>query len=113
MKKWVHLLPIRYATKGEPSPVANLLLILVLVLLVIAPLLLSPDAPYEGADGKAEEIIMEINPAYEPWWEPIWEPPSGEIESMLFSLQAAAGSLFIGFSLGRISAHRKNSDRQS
>lgn len=82
-------------------------LLFVVVLLVAAPLLLLPDSPYEGADGLAEYIVMEINPDYKPWREPLWEPPSSEIESMLFALQAAAGSLFIGFYLGRMSALRK------
>ncbi len=83
------------------------LLLSVVVLLVIAPLLLRPDAPFEGADEMAEDIIMEINPDYEPWLEPVWEPPSNEIESMLFALQAAAGSMFIGFYLGRLSVQSK------
>ncbi len=83
-----------------------LLLFLAVVLLAAMPLLLTPDAPFEGADGMAEEIILEINPEFEPWREPFWEPPSGEIESMLFALQAAAGSLFIGYYLGRLSARR-------
>lgn len=86
-----------------------LLLLLIVVLLVAAPLLLTPEASFDGADGMAEDIIMEINPEFEPWREPFWEPPSGEIESMLFTLQAAAGSLFIGFYLGRLTARRRDS----
>ena len=33
--------------------------------------------------------------------DPIWEPPSGEIESLFFSLQAALGALVIGYAIGR------------
>lgn len=55
---------------------------------------------WAGADEEAEELITKINPDYEPWFSPVWEPPSGEIESMLFSLQAAIGALIIGYFLG-------------
>ncbi|HAP31597.1 MAG TPA: energy-coupling factor ABC transporter substrate-binding protein [Firmicutes bacterium] len=88
---------------------AYLLLLCIVVLLVITPLILNPGAEFGGADGMAEEIILTINPAYEPWREPIWEPPSGEIESMLFTLQAVVGSLVIGFFLGKLSARHKSS----
>ena len=33
-------------------------------------------------------------------WKP-WEPPSGEIESLLFALQAAIGAGFIGYYVGK------------
>ena len=51
-----------------------------------------------GADGSAAEIIEEGG--YEPWFDPIWEPPSGEIESLFFSLQAALGAIVIGYFFG-------------
>ncbi len=35
---------------------------------------------------------------------PLWEPPSGEIESLLFALQAAIGAGLVGFYFGRRSA---------
>ncbi len=53
-----------------------------------------------GADELAEEAIGKLNPGYEPWFSPLWEPPSGEIESLLFSVQAAVGALIIGYILG-------------
>ncbi len=54
-----------------------------------------------GTDGEAEGIISEITGGtYQPWIDPIWEPPGGEIESLLFSLQAAIGGLIIGYFLG-------------
>jgi cobalt/nickel transport protein len=51
-----------------------------------------------GADGAAAEIIE--GSGYEPWFNPIWEPPSGEIESLFFSLQAAIGAIIIGYFFG-------------
>lgn len=50
------------------------------------------DAEYGGADGEAKDMINEITDGYEPIANPIWEPPSGEIESLLFGLQAAIGA---------------------
>ncbi|AKB25846.1 Additional substrate-specific component CbiN of cobalt ECF transporter [Methanosarcina sp. MTP4] len=59
------------------------------------------DAEYGGADGEAEGVIEEITGGtYVPIAEPIWEPPSGEIESLLFGLQAAIGAGIIGYFLG-------------
>lgn len=80
----------------------NLILILLVVLIAALPLWLRPDAEFGGADGQAEEAIMELNPDYEPWFEPILEPASGDVESLLFALQAAIGAGVVGFILGRI-----------
>ena len=80
----------------------NTILIILVVLLAAIPLWLRPDAEFGGADGEAEEAILELNPDYEPWFEPILEPASGEVESLLFALQAAIGAGVVGFVLGRI-----------
>ena len=37
---------------------------------------------------------------FKPWFSSIWEPPSGEIESLLFALQAAIGAIIIGYAFG-------------
>ena len=66
------------------------------------PLWLLPNAEFGGADGQAEEVILELQPDYEPWFEPILEPASGEVESLLLALQAAIGAGVVGFVLGRI-----------
>ena len=71
----------------------NLILIVLVVLLAALPLWLLPNAEFGGADGQAEEVILELQPDYEPWFEPILEPASGEVESLLFALQAAIGYL--------------------
>lgn len=78
----------------------NLILILMALLIIIAPLVLNSGAEYSGADGKAQDLINEINPTYKPWFSSIYEPPSGEIESLLFSVQAALGAGIIGYYLG-------------
>lgn len=84
----------------------NFLLIMGAILLAIIPLLLIQDSEFEGADGKAEEAITEIDPAYEPWFSTIWEPPGGETESLLFALQAAIGAGFIAYFFGYARAKR-------
>jgi len=80
---------------------STIVLILVVIVLILLPFYIAPhNADFGGADGKAEEAITEINPNYQPWFSPLMEPPSGEIESLLFSLQAAIGSGIIFYYLG-------------
>ena len=56
------------------------------------------DGYFGGADDAAGEAIEETG--FEPWFSSIWEPPSGEIESLLFALQAAIGAIIIGYFFG-------------
>ena len=51
---------------------------------------------FGGADDAAESEIGEIDSTYQPWFGAPWDPPSGEIESVLFAVQAAIGALIIG-----------------
>ena len=96
----------------KQSNKTNYLLILLAIVIVIVPLFIKGDAEFGGADDQAEDVIGEINSDYEPWFEPLWEPPSGEIESLLFSLQVAIGAGAIGYIFGimkekkRIAANR-------
>lgn len=70
------------------------------ILLAIIPLFLHPESEFSGADGQAQELIAQINPGLQPWAEPLWSPPGGEIESLLFALQAALGAGLIGYFFG-------------
>jgi len=58
-----------------------------------------------GADGAAADLIEASG--YEPWIEPFWAPPSGEVESLLFALQAAIGAVIIGYVFGYWRASRE------
>ncbi|MCC9704913.1 energy-coupling factor ABC transporter substrate-binding protein [Streptomyces sp. MNU76] len=82
----------------------NVLLLLVVAALAVLPLALGlgdhKEQPFTGADGEAETAITEIEPDYEPWFSPLYEPPSGEIESALFSLQAALGAGVLAYYFG-------------
>lgn len=89
----------------------NLLLVLMVAALVVIPLALYGGADFGGADGEAEKVISEINPDYQPWFQSIWEPPGGEIESLLFALQAAIGGGFIGYYFGYVRGKRKGQGR--
>jgi cobalt/nickel transport protein len=60
---------------------------------------------FGGADDVASTAIEETG--YTPWFKSIWEPPSGEIESLLFALQAAIGALIIGYILGYYNGRSK------
>lgn len=90
----------------------NLILIVLVVLLAALPLWLLPNAEFGGADGQAEEVILELQPDYEPWFEPILEPASGEVESLLFALQAAIGSGIVCFVLGRVTAKKPEDQKK-
>ena len=89
----------------------NLILIGLVILLAAFPLWYCRDAEFGGADGMAGELIEESNPDYEPWFQHIFEPASGEVESLLFALQAAIGSGIVCFVLGRVTA-KKTEDQK-
>ena len=87
-------------------------LIILVIALAIIPLFLAKGAEFVGADGEAEAAITEIKPDYEPWFSPLWEPPSGEIESLLFALQAALGVGFIAYFFGYKAGAKKNASQK-
>lgn len=91
----------------------NLILIALTLILAFLPIIVFKNAEFAGADGMAEEAVMTINPEYVPWFEPLIELPSGEVESLLFSLQAALGAGIVGFILGRMTAGKKEVDSRA
>jgi len=99
--------------KQSKNGLSNWLLLLGVVVLAVAPLVLIKGAEFSGADGQAEDAIKEIQPEYKPWFNPLIELPSGEIESLLFSVQAAAGAGAIGYIIGLYkgrSQHQRNKE---
>ena len=84
----------------------NLILSIIVIALAVLPLVTLKNAEFAGADGLAETAITEINPDYKTWFSSIYEPASGEIESLLFAVQAALGAGVVGFVLGRITAKK-------
>lgn len=90
----------------------NLILIILAILIVVLPLVFVK-GEYGGSDDAASEQIEALNPDYEPWFESLWEPPSGEVESLLFGLQAAIGAGAIGYIIGswKGAASKKEKDK--
>ena len=86
----------------KQSKKINIVLILLVVGIVLFPLIIKSGSDFEGADDQAGDIISDIDPSYEPWAESLWEPPSGEVESLLFSVQVALGAGAIGYILGSL-----------
>ncbi|MDO5837137.1 MAG: energy-coupling factor ABC transporter substrate-binding protein [Methanobacterium sp.] len=90
-----------------------IVLLALVAIIVIIPLAMysgmgEDEGYFGGADSSAGPVIEETG--YEPWFSSIWEPPSGEIESLLFALQAAIGALIIGYILGYF--HGQASERK-
>lgn len=89
----------------------------IVILIVIAIIFIVPFVMYNGlgedegyfggSDDSGSEYIEQNNPDYQPWAEVVWEPPSGEIESLLFALQAAIGGLIFGYVFGMYNTQRK------
>lgn len=80
-----------------------IILLCLVAIIVIAPLIIyngmgEDEGYFGGADDAAGPVIEETG--YQPWFNSIWEPPSGEIESLLFALQAAIGAVIIGYVFG-------------
>ncbi len=92
----------------------SILLLGLVILLTIIPLVIQKNAEFAGADGMAESAITEIDPDYTPWASSWWEPPSGEIESLLFALQAALGAgvffYVLGYYKGRSDFKKRSKD---
>ncbi|UWX57761.1 energy-coupling factor ABC transporter substrate-binding protein [Chlorobaculum sp. MV4-Y] len=80
-----------------------------MIALAAVPLMTLKHAEFGGSDDHAEEAITELHPGYKPWFAPFWEPPGGEVESLLFALQAALGAGVLGYGLGFLRASREPS----
>ncbi|WP_297421952.1 energy-coupling factor ABC transporter substrate-binding protein [Clostridium sp.] len=96
--------------KGNNLLKKNLVLAILVIAIAVLPLLFLKNAEFAGSDDKAKEAITQINSDYKPWFSPIWEPPSAEIESLLFSLQAAIGSGIICYYLGYLKGKSKRDE---
>ncbi|KFZ43801.1 energy-coupling factor ABC transporter substrate-binding protein [Anoxybacillus flavithermus] len=87
---------------------SNRILMFIAALLIVFPLLVVRNTEFAGADVLAEEMIQQIAPNYEPWFDVFFEPPGGEVETLLFSLQAAFGAGIIGYIIGLYKGRKRN-----
>ncbi len=100
------------------SELRKLTLIVVLLIAVIGfvtafvPGMIGITPEWGGADAAAAIKIGEISD-YKPWFSPLWEPPSGEIETLLFSLQAAIGAGIIGYIAGLYTGRKEKKRDQT
>lgn len=80
----------------------NMILLAAAALIAAIPLLMTFEGEhvFAGADGQAQAMVHQLQPDYTPSAETLWEPPSGEIESLLFMLQAGLGAGLLGYYLG-------------
>lgn len=76
------------------------ILLALTAMIIVLPFFIDHGGEYGGSDGEAEEMIQQISPDYEPWFESLYEPASGEIESLLFTLQGSLGAAVIFYILG-------------
>lgn len=92
----------------------------IILLAMVAVIVIFPLAIYNGkgeeqgyfggSDDQGPEYIESTG--YTPWFQSIWEPPSGEIESLLFAVQAAIGAIIIGYVLGYYQGQDKERKRR-
>ena len=83
----------------------DIILLVIAAMLVVLPMIFVK-APadgtqgFQGADSQAQVLVGKIAPDFKPWFKPLWTPPSGEIQSLLFALQAGIGCGFLGYYAG-------------
>lgn len=90
-----------------------IILLLICVLIAVIPLATNKESEFGGADGAAEEAILELSPDYEPWASPILEPPGGETESLLFCIQAALGAGIFGYGFGVLRERSRKESKEA
>ena len=81
----------------------NIILFIIVLVILIVPLAMysglgEEQGYFGGSDDQGSDGVSETR--YKPWFESFWEPPSGEIDSLLFAVQAAIGAIIIGYFFG-------------
>ena len=84
---------------------------LILLAMVAALMILPFFINHGGEFGEAESQIQVVAPDYQPWFQPLYEPASGEIESLLFTLQGSLGAAVIFYILGYARGRQRRDDR--
>lgn len=87
----------------------NIILIVCVILIVVIPLAFVK-GEYGGSDDQGTAMVKKLDPSYKIWAHPLWTPPSGEIESLIFTVQGSLGTGVICYLLGN--AHGKKKMRK-
>ena len=90
----------------------NLILLALILFIAVAPLIFGSGGEFKGSDDQGTQAITAIAPGYQPWFKPLWTPPSDEVESLLFSLQAAIGAGLLGYYVGLRRGRRQAEERR-
>ena len=77
-----------------------------ILLAMVAALMILPFFINHGG-----EFGQVVAPDYQPWSQPLYEPASGEIESLLFTLQGSLGAAVIFYILGYARGRQRRDDR--
>ncbi|EBT2497430.1 TPA: energy-coupling factor ABC transporter substrate-binding protein [Salmonella enterica subsp. enterica serovar Eastbourne] len=88
----------------------TLILLAMVLALIVLPFFIDNGGEFGGSDGEAENQIQVVAPHYTPWFTPFYEPASGEIESLLFTLQGAIGAAVIFYILGYTKGRQRRDD---
>jgi cobalt/nickel transport protein len=98
--------------------ITGYLIIFISISLLLLLVYITASQPIKGAGEWAGGDALLVNQIegvsggeYKPWFKPVWEPPSGEIETFLFSLQAAFGAIIIGYYIGYYKGKREVSEK--
>jgi cobalt/nickel transport protein len=78
----------------------NILMLGAAVGLSLAPVFIFQGKEFKATDSINITAIEEVKPGYKPWFQPVIKPSGGEIETFLFSAQAAIGSGIVCYILG-------------
>lgn len=77
----------------------NIYLLIGVILLILIPFMFVK-GEYGGSDDQGTAQIKKFDPGYKVWAHPVWTPPSGEIESLLFTVQGSLGTGIICYLIG-------------
>ncbi|GEK27880.1 energy-coupling factor ABC transporter substrate-binding protein [Furfurilactobacillus siliginis] len=88
----------------------NVILLILVLALVIAPFIVAKNGAFGGSDDQGTAQIKKFDPGYKPWAHPLWTPPSGEIESLLFTVQGSIGTGIMAYIIGN--AHGKRTAKK-
>lgn len=89
-----------------------LILAVLVVVIAVIPLFLKRGAEFGGSDDAASGVIEKLDSDYTVWADPVMEPASGEIESLLFCLQAALGAGVIGYGIGVFVERKRHQEKE-
>lgn len=92
-------------------------LVLLAIAIAVFPMFLhfggDSDEPFAGTDDAAQTAVEQESPDYKPWAEPLIGELPPEVESGLFSLQAALGAGVLGYVLGNYRGRARRDEELS